>query len=225
MDLAGFFRRFIQGYANIATLLNRLLRKDRQFIWTVVQESAFEVLETSLGTKTVLQMYNPMAQITEVQTDASSYGLAGILLQGESSNSLHLIHCVRKSTTKAEKRYHLNKLELYAIIWALSRLRPYLLGIQFIVQTDCQALTYLNLHKSIKPQVARWFEVLQDFDFENKYRPGTRMQHIDALSRNPTGSAHDFQSVEEEFNQYNRVCVALRKFVSYNKETQKRVSY
>lgn len=82
---------------------------------------AFKTLITILSLKPVLQMYNPSPVITEVHTDISSYGLAGILLQEESPDSLHLVYCISKSTTDAKNRYRTSKLEVYAIIWILSR--------------------------------------------------------------------------------------------------------
>lgn len=35
------------------------------------------------------------------------------------------------------------------------------------------------------PRVGRWWLEVQDFTFTVEYRAGTRMQHVDALSRNP----------------------------------------
>jgi len=48
-------------------------------------------------------------------------------------------------------------------------------------------LTYLNHYKSSNAQIARWHDSLQEFDYEIKYRPGTKMAHADALSRAPVG--------------------------------------
>jgi len=35
----------------------------------------------------------------------------------------------------------------------------------------------------------RWFDTLQKFDFEVSYRPGTRIAHVDAMSRAPVEEA------------------------------------
>ncbi|CAI6376192.1 unnamed protein product [Macrosiphum euphorbiae] len=154
-------------------------------------------------------MYNPTAPVTQVYTDASSVALSGVLLQGLTPNILHMVYAVSKKTTDAESRYHSSRLELYAVIWTLDRLRPFLLGIRFTILTDCQSLVYLNVHKTTKPHVARWFEVLQEFDFEIKYRPGTRMAHVDALSRVNDGEQDDISSVEADLSKRLDVLVAL----------------
>lgn len=108
-------------------------------------------------------MYDREAAVTQIHTDASSLALSGILLQGETSTALHVtVYAVSKKTTSAESKYHSSRLELLAIIWTLNRLRPFLLGIKFTIITHCQALVYLNLHKTVKPQIARWFKVLHE---------------------------------------------------------------
>lgn len=98
-------------------------------------------------------MFDPNAEVTQVHTDASAVALSGILLQGPTGTELHMVYAVSKKTTEAESKYHSSRLELYAVIWSLNRLRPYLLGIRFTVVTDCQSLVYLNMHKTVKPQI------------------------------------------------------------------------
>jgi len=129
------------------------------------------------ATRSLVKMYNPNAAITQVHTDASSHALSGVLLQGSSTTSLHMVYAVSKKTTTAESKYHSSRLELYAIIWTLNRLRQFLLGIQFVVYT-IGVLVYLNIHKTTKPQIERWFEVLHQFDFVIKYRPGSGMAYL-----------------------------------------------
>jgi len=175
LGFAGYFRRFTVKYAQIAAPLTCLTGKDVPFVWSESQENAFTALREILCNEPVVRMYDPEAVVTQVHTDASSLALSGILLQGETPTALHMVYAVSKKTTSAESKYHSSRLELLAIIWTLNRLRPFLLGIKFTVITDCQALVYLNLHKTVKPQIARWFEVLHEYDFEIKYRQAMRM--------------------------------------------------
>lgn len=190
LGLCGFFRRFIPHYAEIAQPISELLKEDVPFEWTVLQRKSFQVLKEKLVSKPVLQLFNPKAH-TELHCDASSMGLSGMLLQRGEDNRLHLIHAVSKKTTAAEKHYHSSKQELMAMVWSMNRLRPYLIGIRFLVVTDCQAIVHLNTQKTTQPQVARWATLLSEFDFDIKHRPGVKMSHIDALSRAPTGCPGD----------------------------------
>lgn len=208
LGLAGYFRRFMVGYAKVAAPLTALTGKNVPFVWDTKHQEAFDDLKSRLCSEPIVRMYDPAAPFTEVHTDASSIALSGILLQGPSRTDMHMIYAVSKKTTETESRYHSSRLELFAVIWTLNRLRPYLLGLKFTVVTDCQSLVYLNIHKTTKPQVARWFEVLQEFNFDIKYRPGTRMQHVDALSR-VTSEQTERESVDTEIAQRLDVFVAL----------------
>jgi hypothetical protein len=85
--------------------------------------------------------------------------------------------------SQCESHYHSSKLQLSAFVWELTRLRPILIGITVSVVTDCETLVYMNAKKTFNPQIARWFALTQEFDMEVKHRPGVRMDHVDALSR------------------------------------------
>lgn len=169
LDWLVFFRRFIHKYAHIAEPLTCLTKKGEPFIWSSEQEGAFDELKRLLTNRPVLRIFNPDSPITEVHTDACVDGLAGILLQGYTDKMLHLVYCVSKKTTWVERHYHSSRLKLMAIVWTLGRLRSFLLGGTFTIFTDCQALIYLNEYKTTKHQIARWFDLLQEFDFEVRY--------------------------------------------------------
>jgi len=105
LGLAGYFRRFIVKYAQIAAPLTCLTGKDVPFVWS---ENAFTALREILCNEPVVRMYDPAAAITQVHTDASSLALSGILLQGETPTALHMVYAVSKKTTSAESKYHLH---------------------------------------------------------------------------------------------------------------------
>ena len=44
LGLAGFYRRFIQDFSNIAKPLRALTKKNVKFLWTDKQEQAFRML-------------------------------------------------------------------------------------------------------------------------------------------------------------------------------------
>lgn len=72
---------------------------------------------------------------------------------------------------------------MLAIVRAVKRFHIYLYGIEFTIITDCNALVYAMTKANINPRIARWALTLQNYRFKVKYRPGTKMQHVDALSR------------------------------------------
>lgn len=54
LGLAGYYRKFIHHFSLIAKPLTDLLRKDTLFIWTSLQESAFQALMAALCSAPVL---------------------------------------------------------------------------------------------------------------------------------------------------------------------------
>jgi len=193
LGLCGFSRRFIQHYAMLAQPMSDLLKDSVSFVWTTSQEAAFNELKNRLISKAVFQMFNPSAE-TELHCDASSMSLSGMLLQRGIDKKLHLVYAVSKKTTSAELNYHSTKQELMAVVWSMSRLRPYLIGIKFLVIKDCQAIVHLNTQKTLNPQIARCATLLSEYNFDIKHRPGAKIDHIDALSRAPASMPQDTET-------------------------------
>ncbi|GFS75448.1 integrase catalytic domain-containing protein [Trichonephila clavipes] len=90
-----------------------------------------------------------------------------------------------KKTNTAEEKYDSYELEVLAIINALKKFRVYLLGQPFKIVTDCSAFQKTMLKKELITRIARWALQLEEFDYEIEHRAGSRMKHVDALSRYP----------------------------------------
>lgn len=119
-----------------------------------------------------------------MHTDASALGVGGILLQRREEGMV-VIAYFSKQTTVDQRFYHSYELETMAVVLTLRHFRVYLLGREFKVLTDCNALRTTFSKRDLLPRIARWWLEIQDFRFEIEYRPGTKMAHVDALSRNP----------------------------------------
>ena len=81
LGLAGYYRRFIDGFSKIATPLNQLLQKDVKFNWPEKQQEAFELLKEKLCEEPLLQRPD-FSQPFILTTDASGFAIGGILSQG-----------------------------------------------------------------------------------------------------------------------------------------------
>ena len=66
---------------------------------------------------------------------------------------------------------------------------PYLYGFSFTVVTDHNPLTSLKGIKDTGGRITRWLMFLQQFNFDIKYKQGTKHVNADALSRQPPVSA------------------------------------
>ncbi|GFT78463.1 retrovirus-related Pol polyprotein from transposon 17.6 [Trichonephila clavipes] len=122
---------------------------------------------------------------TELHTDACKQGYGAILLQEAEDGKLHPVYYMWKKTNAAEEKYDSYELEVLAIINALKKCRVYLLGQHFKVVTDCSAFQKTMQKKDLITRIAKWALQLEEFDYEIEYRAGSRMKHVDALSRYP----------------------------------------
>lgn len=111
------------------------------------EENFFDRLVKTLTEERVLALYNPRSR-TELHIDASSKGIAGMLLQEDPDERLRPVYYVSKKTTAAEKQYHSSCLELMAVVWSVEPLRQFLLSVTFVVSTDSQAIMHMNVKRS-----------------------------------------------------------------------------
>lgn len=88
LGLTEYFRHFVRNYAEIARPLTALTKKDVPWKWTQGEEKAFQTLKDNLSTRPILALFNPTFP-TEVRCDASSLGLARMLLQLHPEGRLH----------------------------------------------------------------------------------------------------------------------------------------
>lgn len=185
LGLTSYFRKFIKNFAQLASPIMQLLKKDSTWVWGPEQDNAFQVLKSKLIDRPVLAIYDHDAE-TELHTDASKDGVGGILLQRcKDSGFLRPIAYCSRRTSPEEKHYHSYELETLAVIRSLEKFRVYLLGREFKIVTDCSALRSTFMKRDLIPRIARWWLLLQEFNCSIEYRPGTKMAHVDALSRNP----------------------------------------
>lgn len=183
LGISGFFRRFIRNYAAIAAPLTDLLKKNINWVWGDRQNDAFSKIKTLLIERPILALYDPTAE-TQLHTDASK---EGILFQRNADGLLRPVSFFSRKTTVDEQKFHSYELETLAVVASLNRLRIYLSGVPFKIVTDCNALRSTLTKRDLVPRIARWWIQIQEYDCTIEYRPGARMAHVDALSRNPVG--------------------------------------
>ena len=80
LGLAGYYRRFIEGFSKLALPLTKLTRKGQAFVWDTQCEHSFQTLKERLMTAPVLVLPN-LREPFEVYCDASKMGLGGVLMQ------------------------------------------------------------------------------------------------------------------------------------------------
>ncbi|GFR43102.1 hypothetical protein Agub_g3949 [Astrephomene gubernaculifera] len=180
LGLANYFRKFIQGYANMVAPLTKLLSSKASWPdeWTSSCDEAFALVKEALTSAPVLALPDP-ALPYEVIADASGVALGAILLQNERPVAFE-----SRKLNPAELNYHTTDRELLAVVHALKVWRCYLEGAKFTVVTDHEPNTALKKQPVLSRRQARWLELLESFAFDWQYRAG-KTNPADPLSRFP----------------------------------------
>nr|GFA93958.1 putative reverse transcriptase domain-containing protein [Tanacetum cinerariifolium] len=82
LDLAGYYRRFIEGFSKIAKPMTKLTQKNVKFEWGDKQEVAFHLLKQKLCSAPILALPKGSEDFI-VYCDASKKGLGAVLMQRE----------------------------------------------------------------------------------------------------------------------------------------------
>ncbi|XP_065860006.1 uncharacterized protein, partial [Euphorbia lathyris] len=171
LGLAGYYRRFVEGFSLIAGPLTKLLRKGVVFQWNDKCHQSFEELKKRLTSAPVLVLPSEGGGFV-VYTDASGQGLGCVLMQNGK-----VIAYASRQLRPHEMNYPTHDLELAAVIHALKVWRHYLYGETFQILTDHKSLKYIFTQKELNLRQRRWIELLKDYDGTIDYHPGKANMH------------------------------------------------
>ncbi len=191
LGTASYYRRFIPGFATIASPLHEMTNKDKRFEWTAECQYAFDHLKGMLCQAPVLAFPVPGAKFI-LDTDASDKGIGAVLsqlvpIEEDEQEEQHyeekVLGYASRTLSLHEKRYCTTRKELLAVVWFLRHYRPYLYGQEFIVRTDHSSLQWLCNFWEPEGQIARWLQIIGEYSFKVIHREGKKHGNADGLSR------------------------------------------
>ncbi len=192
VGLATYFRKFIQGYSALVAPLTDLFKGAKKkprikrtnvppappFNFGPEAQEAFEGVKQALVTAPALRLPD-WNKTFEVICDGSPFAVGAVLLQ----DGYPLAFESRK-LNKAEKNYSQREREILSLIHAIKAWDVYLRHSKFTLITDHCPLTFLQSQKNMTDRLWRWVSMLQQYNFEIKWKPG-KTNVADPISRRP----------------------------------------
>src|SRR5262249_59328362 len=112
LGLAGYYRRFIQGFSSLAAPLTHLTWKNVKFVWSQECDQSFQELKARLTSAPVLSLPDGSGGFV-IYADASRLGLGCVLMQHGK-----VIAYASRQLKDHELNYPTHDLELAAVVYA-----------------------------------------------------------------------------------------------------------
>ncbi|GKD43348.1 putative reverse transcriptase domain-containing protein [Tanacetum coccineum] len=161
LGLAGYYRRFIEGFLKIAKSMTKLTQKGVKFDWGDKAEAAFQLIKQKLCSAPILALPEGSKDFI-VYCDASIKGLGAVLMQREK-----VIAYASRQLKIHEKNYTTHDLELGALVFAKNLEDHLSFGTKCMVFTDHKNLQHIIDQKELNMRQCRclihdyWFEISQ----------------------------------------------------------------
>jgi len=180
--VSGYYRRFIEGYSNIAKPLTDLTKKgvgNIQEAWTDEHTRAFETLRTALTSSPIL-IRPDVTKPFMLTTDWNPGYIAGILSQKLEDGRERVIAYGSKKLSGAETRWSATEVECFAVVYFTKMWHQYLSSSKFTFGHRPPRAQIHNDGKRHKCKVARWATNLWQYDFVVVHKPGRKNTNADA---------------------------------------------
>lgn len=141
----------------------------------------FPILKNKLASNPILKLPDPNKTFV-LRTDSSGIGIGAVLFQYDDGLPFPIAYASRKLVDR-ETRYSTIERECLAIVFGVEKFKFYLLGREFVLETDHKPLIYLNKMKNSNGRIMRWALGLSPFRFRLVHLAGKDNVGADLLSR------------------------------------------
>lgn len=181
------FAPFVPHYSNLVANLTDMTKASfdwSESTWKHPYREQFEAFK--LGLQKACALYYPDYSLDWIlRTDASDYGIGSVLLQvfisSTGEKTFQPIAFYSKKFSEQAAKWPTIEKEGYAIYLAVKKFAYYLVGKDFVIQTDHNNLRWMEA--SEVPKIVRWRIYLQSFSFLIEHISGVANTVADALSR------------------------------------------
>ena len=204
-----FFAPFTPNYSTLVGHLTDMTKKS--FNWkpeTWKHDYRQEFKDFIIGLQKACEVFFPNYELQWIlRTDASEIGVGGVLLQVSKDSGekpvLQPIAFISQRFSDAARKWATIEQEAYGIYYCVKKLAYYLVGKEFIVETDHNNLRWMEA--SFVPKIVRWRIYLQSFNFKIRHIPGRDNVIADWLSRDHDTTSSAASKHEQELARINPV--------------------
>ena len=190
-----YLARFLPRLSEVLEPLRKLTVKDTPWVWSEIQDQAFQEVKRLVTIAPVLAYYDSKLPLV-IQCDASEHGLGCALLQKGRP-----IAYSSRALTDTETRYAQIEKEMLAVVFSLEKYNQFTYGRHTIVHSDHKPLE--SIVKKPLTRAPRRLQGMilrtQKYDYEIVYHKGKEMHIADMLSRAflPNEDSSDFVEFEQ----------------------------
>ncbi|BES89764.1 Hypothetical Protein NTJ_02564 [Nesidiocoris tenuis] len=194
IGMVNFVGKYIPNRSAILKPITELLSSKNEFVWGHSQESAFNQIKELLSTAPNLELYN-VAVPTRISSDASMFGLGGVLLQQQTYPRWLPVAYISRTLNDAEQNYSNIEQEALAVTWCCDKFKEFILGKTINIVTDHKPLLKIFTNKNLDdltPRLQRLRLRMMRHSYTVTYTPGKHMAPADCLSRSPLLSTESY---------------------------------
>jgi hypothetical protein len=178
-----FFAPFVKNYTDHVNHLTDLTKDNfdrNEASWKYDYRAEFASYKEAL--QAACAIYFPDYELPWIiRCDASEIGVGGVLVQVAEPNEEQIIALISKKFSDPATRWTTIEQEAFAIYYVVKKLAYYLVGKEFVVETDHNNLRWME--QSEVPKIIRQRIYLQSFAFSIRHIAGKLNVLPDTLSR------------------------------------------
>jgi hypothetical protein len=159
LGMSNYYRKFLPRYSEVSKPLTDLTKKKNDFLWNESAEEAFKRVKSLIGSDLMLR-HPILDKPFVIQTDASDYAIAGVLLQLDLNENLLPLEYYSRKLNDSELNYSIHDKELLAIKESLQEWRHYVMYVKEPIQVFCdhKNLLYFKDTRLTKPRHLFYFK-------------------------------------------------------------------
>ncbi|CAL8989853.1 unnamed protein product [Prunus brigantina] len=181
-----YIRRFISNLSGRCQPFSRLMKKDVPFVWDQACQNALESIKQYLLNPPVL-MAPIKGKPLILYIAALERSLGALLAQHNDDGKENALYYLSRTLVGAEQNYTPIEKVCLALVFAVQKLRHYILSHRVILISKADPLRYLMSKPVLSGRIAKWSLLLSEFEIKFVPQKAIKGQALaDFLAAHPT---------------------------------------